>query len=559
MGKRLRLVAAAVALLVAAGAVWLVASGIPVARLIGLAAEDGEKLLHQPMRPARGGVRVLVVALDGVGEAEMLHALRSGGMPRTAALLGARTDGFEHAWAAEGALSVLPSTTLAAWTSLFTGEPPARTGVPGNEWYAREERRFYAPAPVTVEDVDDALSVYTHGLLGAAARVPTLYEHAAVRSYVSLSQVHRGADLLVLPDLRVLDDLVVAAVSGLADPDQTVGQEAYQELDGAPIERLLESMQQHGLPDLQVVYFPGVDLYTHLAEPALESQQDYLRAVVDPAIGRILDAYAAAGALEATYVLLVSDHGHTPVLADERHALATDEERDPPAVLAAAGFRLRAFRTRLDDDEQDYQAVLAYQGAMAYVYLADRSTCPAPGQRCDWLRPPRLAEDVLAVVRAFDDANRTGAHVPELRGTLDLIMAREPRPPGMDALPFEVWDGTRLVPVAEYLARHPRPDLLAFEERMRGLAAGPYGHRAGDVLLLAKSGMERPIEDRFYFSGKYRSWHGSPTAQDSRIPLVVGRAGQPADAIRERVLRATGESPSQLDVMRLILALLREE
>ena len=40
------------------------------------------------------------------------------------------------------------------------------------------------------------------------------------------------------------------------------------------------------------------------------------------------------------------------------------------------------------------------------------------------------------------------------------MFAREPRAPGEDALPFRVWDGARLVPVGEYLAANPRPDLL---------------------------------------------------------------------------------------------------
>jgi hypothetical protein len=556
MKRRWRIVIAVVGVLVVGGGLWLLASGAPVGRVLGLAAEDGEKQLRRPMRPARGGTRVLVFALDGVGEDELLNALRSGAMPAAAALLGVQDGEFLNAWAAEGVLSVLPSTTLAAWTSLFTGEPPARTGVPGNEWFAREERRFYAPAHVTIGDVNDVVSTFTDGLLGSAIRVPTLYEHANVRSYVALSQVHRGADLLVLPDLGVLDDLFAAAITGLVDADESVQQEAFAELDAAPIERLRETFREHGLADLQVIYFPGVDLYTHMAEPALEAQQGYLRDVVDRAVGRIAEAYRAAGVLDSTYIVFVSDHGHTPVLADERNALGTDEELDPPGVLVRLGFRLRPYSLVLDDDEQDFQATLAYQGAMAYVYLADRSTCPMPGDRCNWLRAPRLDEDVLPVVRAFDEANRLGLHVPSLQGTLDLILAREPRPPSQDALPFDVWDGSRLVPIAAYLAANPRPDLLDFENRMRGLAAGPFGHRAGDVLLLARSGMERPIGERFYFSEKYRSWHGSPTAQDSRIPLIVGRTGMDAATIRERVTRAAGDRPSQLDVMRVILALL---
>jgi len=33
---------------------------------------------------------------------------------------------------------------------------------------------------------------------------------------------------------------------------------------------------------------------------------------------------------------------------------------------------------------------------MAYVYLADWSTCEREHQPCDWPRPPRFKENVLA-------------------------------------------------------------------------------------------------------------------------------------------------------------------
>jgi hypothetical protein len=62
-------------------------------------------------------------------------------------------------------------------------------------------------------------------------------------------------------------------------------------------------------------------------------------------------------------------------------------------------------------------------------------------------------------------------------------------------------------------ARHLRPDLLQPETRLKQLSVGLYGQRAGDSLLLAHSDLERPIEKRFYFSGPYHSWHGSPTEQ----------------------------------------------
>ena len=162
----------------------------------------------------------------------------------------------------------------------------------------------------------------------------------------------------------------------------------------------------------------------------------------------------------------------------------------------------------------------------------------------------------MPVVRAFYKVNTTGDPIPQLKGVLDLIFAREPRPPGQPALPFRIFDGKKLVPIATYLARHPRPDLPQLETRMRWLSAGPYGHRAGDVLLLARSGLERPLEERFYFSGPYHSWHGSPTMQDSHIPFILARKGDNGERLRSIVTAIRGRFPSQLDFVPLVQALL---
>lgn len=556
--KRILLFVLAIAVLAGGGLAYLEWSGNAPEEVAELLGTGSEKALRAPLRPARGGSRVLVIALDGVGDGELRRALASGAMPRTAALLGRETAPrvYEHAWAAPGVLSILPSTTYAAWASVFTGEPPARTGVPGNEWFAREEMRFYAPAPVSLTQHEHALEVYTDQLMGRVLRARTVYERADVRSYVSLQPFHRGADLLTVPDPSSYGRMVTEMAGGLTS-DETVGQEAYEELDETAAESLVESIGRHGVADLQTVYFPGVDLYTHVAADPLADQVRYLGRVVDPAIAEVLGAYREAGALEGTWIVFVADHGHTPVLPDDGHALGADGDDEPPQVLRDAGFRTRPLEIELDSAEEDFQAAVAYQGAFAYVYLADRSTCPRPGARCDWKRAPRLAEDVLPVARAFFQAGRTGAGVPALRGAIDLVFARPPRAPGQDALPFQVFDGQRLVPIAAYLAAHPRPELLDLERRLRGLGEGPYGHRAGDVLLLARTGMHLPPAQRFYFSSSNHSWHGSPTLQDSEIPLLVAHPGMTGDAVRARVRRAVGEHPDQLDVTPLILDLLR--
>jgi hypothetical protein len=551
-------VAVVIALLLGAAAVYVLTSDT-AQEALDLASERGEIVLREPMYPIRGATRVLLFALDGVGDDKLREMVNTGRMPNVARLFGARSDDdlFAHAYAVPGALAIIPTTTFATWTTIFTGQPPAQTGIPGNEWFSREELKFHAPGPNSIEETEHTVRAFTDGLLGEAIRTPTLFELTNVRSHVSLMLIHRGADLVNVPrlsDVAQAFGATAAGVIGDEDPDRGT----YRVLDESSVDHLLRSMERHGVPDLQVVYFPGIDLYTHVADPPMMEMAQYLEEITDPAIGRILDAYRGAGVLDRTYVVFVSDHGHTPVIKDDRHALGSGSDGEPPDVLRMAGFRMRPFTLEPDEEERDYQAAVAYQGAIAYIYLADRTTCAFPGERCSWMLAPRFEEDVLPVVRAFDRANRFGEGVPELRGTLDLILSREPRPPGEPALPFQVWDGERLVPVGEYLAATPRPDFPDFEERLRGLGEGPYGHRAGDVLLIAKSGMNRPIEERFYFSRVYSSWHGSPEWQDSRIPIVVARTGSTGDEIRAVVREVVGDRPSQLHVTPLVLRLLEQ-
>lgn len=529
--------------------------GAPIEEVATLVVGGGERHLRDPMRPLRGTTRVLVFALDGVGDDDLRRAISGGRLRNVSRLLGPPTGEpgvFAHGYAAPDVLSILPSNTVAAWVSLFTGRPPGETGVPGNEWFAREEMRFYAPVPGSFRSNDHAIRMYTQGLVGDAVRGPTLFEEVGVRSYVSLLPIHRGADLLHLPKLNTFGDLFAETVRGAVRGRPT--SRSYSEMDRNSVRSLLAGLKEYGAPDLQVVYLPGVDLYTHHADPPLEAQQSYLAEVLDPLVGDVLDEYTRQGVLDRTFVVLVSDHGHTPVLGDDRHALSDE----PATLLESAGFRVRPFS--LDAPDDDFQAVIAYQGSMAFLYLADRSSCPQEGTRCDWRRSPRTERDVLPVVRAFHRANRTGEGQPELKGTLDLIFARPAaRWWNRGPQPFQVWDGERLVPVADYLRRHPRPDLLRLGERMEALSAGPLGQRAGDVLLLTRAGSHLPIEERFYFGEEgYTSWHGSPSAQDSRIPLVVARPGMRSAEVRTLVRRALGTRPSQLHFAPLVHLLLRQ-
>jgi hypothetical protein len=529
--------------------------GAPIGELAELMTMGRSRQLQEPLRPIRGGTRVLVFALDGVGRDALHEAVRAGRMPNLARLLGAPRgeNRYEHAYSEPDMVSIFPSATMAAWASVFTGSPPAVTGIPGNEWLDRFEERFQAPVPVSVTSQSHATKLFTDEYVSERLRTPTLYETLPpLRMHVSMSPYYRGADLVTFPDLARFGDLVGATVGEAMTGDVKESARVAREMDQTSTASLLEVIGDVGVPDVQTVYLNGTDLFAHYAANPEPDLQRYLQAVTDSAIGSVLDAYRQRGALADTWVLVTSDHGHTPVLPDDRHVLGMEGTDEPAEVLRRAGFRTRPWE--LSGDGGDFQAGFAFQGFTAYVYLADRSTCAAKGERCDWNRPPRLREDVLAAAAAFHAADRSGAGVPEMRGTLDLILVRDPARPDR----YAVYDGEGLVPVGEYLRRNPRPDLLRFEERLAGLASGPHARLAGDLLLLARSGAERPIEDRYYFGVPETSEHGSASAQDSRVPLLVAHPGLGPEAIERVVREGMGEEPSQLDFAPLVRRLVTD-
>ena len=515
-----------------------------------LMAQGGEKVLRHPMRPATDGPRVLVIALDGVGEDRLAAALDRGEMPRLAALLGRQQDEslFEHAFLARSVPSVFPSETAAGWAAVFTGTPPAESGVTGNEWFDRDSLATFAPVPLSVGTLEQTLKIWSDSLFSAVIQTPTLFERADRRAHVSLGFVYRGADLLTPPDLNDFGDLIQAALEAIVGG----ADEIYEEIDDNTVEGVERGFETYGVPDLQIAYFPGVDLATHAG--GAEAQRAYLRDEIDPDLGELLDLYRARGVLDVTTVVVVSDHGHGDTLDDDRHSLDTGGRDEPPALLDSLGYRLRDFT--VDSDSSDANVVMIYDEAVAMLYLANGSTC-GEGTPCDWTVAPRLRDDVLPLARSLWAASQADTSaVGGLSGALDLVLIRASDPSGRTAPPYQVLHDDRVISVADYLRMRPRPDLVDLERRLDWLTDGPLGHRAGDILLLAKSGELRPLDERFYFGAPRLSGHGGASPGQSHISLLVARSDATGSALRQIVRDSVGDAPTQLDVTPLLLDLL---
>jgi len=518
----------------------------------------GGERAKKHIRPEQPGPYVLIFAFDGAGYDQLMEAINSGKAPAMAGMLGKSEGGglYEHAYSVPNAVTILPSTTIAAWSAIFTGSPTAWNGVSGNEWFVREEMKFYAPVPVSVSEMDDNRAMIIEDLVGKQLKTPTLFEQAGVKSSVSLNPIYRRADYFTVVDPISMVTLYTEFIARGGGENSPEKMDIYEDLDKKSVPKLLDGIEDHGLSKIQVVYFPGIDLYTHLASDPIPMEVDYLERVTDPLVAQVLAYYQNLGVLDQTYVMIIADHGHTPVLRDPQHALGSDSNDGPDAALKSAGFRPRKLVLNPGPNEQDYQSAVAYQGAIAYVYLADRSTCANPGTTCDWKRPPRWRQDVLPVARAFYTSNKTGTPVPQMKDTLDLVFARVPTPAGQPTMEYQIFDGHRLVPIREYLEAHPRPDLIQLDRRMQWLSAGPYGNRSGDILLLSKSGLNIPIQKRYYFSGPYHSWHGSASWQDGHVPLIVARQNYPAAKLKEIVDEVAGPNPSHLSLVPIVLSLL---
>jgi predicted AlkP superfamily pyrophosphatase or phosphodiesterase len=531
----------------------------PSCTLLSTTFATGGVVPLKAVAPAKvSGKHVIVFALDGVSYDQFMTAVRSGKMTNITGILGKEQgDGvFDHGYSTPNAVTLLPSSTVADWSAILTVEPPARNGVTGDEWFVREQAQFFAPVPISVDDIGDLQKAVADGLIGKALAVPTLYEQLGVDANVSLLWIYRGATLYTIVGQSSYTSLIGGLIAGKLN-GESLDKSVSASLDLDSVQTLTSAIEAHGVPNLQVVYFPGIDAFTHAAPDPLITQLGYLALVTDKGIGQVLDEYRKKNALDDIYVIFVADHGHTPTLADDNHMLGADGEATPFAVVKDAGFRVRKAKLTLADNEQDYQAVLAYQGFMAYIYLADRSSCPAVGSRCDWKKPSTFKQDVMPVVQAFDRVNRSGRPYARLKGTIDLIFSRVPAASGTAAAPFQIFDGRRLVPIREYLQAHPRPDLVDLEERMNWLGTGPYGNRAGDIVLLSKSGSV-PIDHRSYFAAEtHFTWHGSADESDSHVPLVLIQVGGSGDRMRELVRGSTGKQPSEKDLTPIVRALFR--
>ena len=451
---------------------------------------------------------LVIIDIDGLRRDVFLQALETGALPNIERIVGGR-DG-ENACPID-AVSTAPSITFTAQASIVTGRHPAEHGIAGNESFDRfgrisagRPRHFGFDVGDTLA-VDDAVAVFADGLASRLlnAETPTLYTLVAAQGWTSAVFYHmiaRGAQTWKPPG--------IVDIARFTKGRGILGLEAGK-YDAGMLDRLVEYLDAGQRPDVLMVYLMGLDHHSHRHGPA--SQPEYLREMIDPQIGRLLDALSRHAMLDGALFALVSDHGQVDAAPDDRHSLRLGFPFDPELEHIFKALKLDVHDIPGEDPNCD--AVMGLNGGLAYVYLQRRD-----GR---WADRPRYQEDVAPVAQAFLEMTERGRYAEELHDTLDLILVRNVERDGWGA-EYQAYLGEgRTQPLGDFLAAHPHLEYVDAVNRLRlGVSAS-----SGDVMLVARG------REGYYFGAPTRGVHGGLLPGESDPVLTFAYPGGDRNAV----------------------------
>ena len=302
-----------------------------------LRAQDGDEM-RAVLDPSTGPAsHVVAVVFDGTNTNLLADAVAAGEMPNVASLL-ARGAGLRH-----GIISSFPTVTLPNHTTAFTGVHPGRHGIIHNEFLNADGSHTNLLDFASMVHVQDWLS----------HEVETVHEvvsrwHRDAFTSASYEYADRGATWSTFAEFRArrrpfyaTPDLVAANATAWA-LEASANYRFESRIDESSLGSAIEQWRGpahtgHPLPTLQLVNFSLTDGAGHESGPheplARAAQHDS-----DRRLGRLIDAITAAGALDQTAIVVLSDHGMEqcdpslldhPVIGDAGHT----------AMLAEHGIR----------------------------------------------------------------------------------------------------------------------------------------------------------------------------------------------------------------------------
>jgi hypothetical protein len=452
----------------------------------------------------------------------------------------------------EGSVTIFPSITPAATTSIITGGYPAEHGIAGASWFdqAKEEIAYYGDDfwIIARQGFGEFIRDFLLRLNGDRLTAPTLFEMvertgrtAACLNYLvfrglSAHTVAIPSALAALPGVPFTETVEGPSVLALGDfvgPRTPRGRQISEEggifhrfgMDDASTGAMLRDLMSGGsLADFTVAYFADNDYRSHEVGP---------HAALD-VVGRVdrmlSEAFDAAGGLDRvlrdTFVVITSDHGHCEVLSDAGRSEILLNELLANFPQAALG---RAWRKR--------DAVMICPNMRAaQIYLHYPGPDTALQAINDVLTDPRVD---LAIWRtSLTDPGASGYSVAS--GTGRMTFSRGANGQGTSAADAFgarwTWRGDSAT--LDFEAEAGRLEFHQYPNAFERIAGVLDLDKSGDIWVTAKPGCEFNVEGGEAHLGG--ASHGALHALDSLSPVIV--AG-PSPLSLPRHLRSVDVAP----------------
>ncbi|MEO5894414.1 MAG: nucleotide pyrophosphatase/phosphodiesterase family protein [Vicinamibacterales bacterium] len=287
--------------------------------------------------------KVLLVVIDAATPHVVCPAIHTGRLPVMQRLMNA---GTLH----ESSVTIFPSITPAATSTIITGAYPAEHGIAGASWYdsVREEVAYYGDDfwIILRQGFGHFINDFLLRLNGDRLKAPTLFEmveragrQAACLNYLVFrgNVPHRVAmpgliaalpgvpftETIEGPSLLSLGDFVNPHVERTGKVDKEGGVFHRFGMDDASTGAMLRDLAgADALPDFTVAYFADNDYVSHdvgpvNALPVIER--------VDRMLGEMFEAARGMERfLSDRTVIVTSDHGHCDVRGDRAAVIRLD-------------------------------------------------------------------------------------------------------------------------------------------------------------------------------------------------------------------------------------------
>jgi hypothetical protein len=494
--------------------------------------------------------KVLLVVIDAATPHVVCPAVRTGRLPVLRRLAEA---GMMH----QASVTIFPSITPAATTTIVTGAYPAEHGIAGASWYdaARREVAYYGDDfwVIAQKGIGDFVNDFLLRLNGDRLRAPTLFEiiersgrTAACLNYlvfrgnyphhVSMPGVMTAmsgvlSETVEGPSTLELGDFVRGCTSAKRKLASRGGLLHRFGMDDAATGRLLRDlMGGKGLPDFTVAYFADNDYRSHEVGPVAALP------VVERIDLMLGDAFEAAGGLDRvlsdTVVIVTSDHGHCDVLADAAASVIHLDRLLGDFRQAELGQPWGA------RDE----IMICPNMRAAQIYVREPSPGVIENIAAAALCDSRVDQVIWRTGRAHDRQARYT--VAAARGRLDFS-----REAGAEPTCVDLFGGTwewRGDAAALGIVQEGRTVLFdeypnAFE-RLAGVLDLP---QSGEIWITAKPGCEFEVPGGAAHAGG--ASHGALHALDSLSPVIV--AGDPSRLTLPRHMRSLDIAPLCMELL----------